>query len=72
MINRQVVQPTNDLMQLHKMVGKTVINREHKMVDYDRHRDNLNKAQNKPNRTPEDDRKLMKVLCLMHVSGKIC
>ena len=61
MINRQVVQPTNDLMQLHKMVGKTIVKREHKMVDYDRHRDNFLKAQAKPNRTAEDDQKLMKV-----------
>ena len=48
-------------MQLHKMVEKTVIKREHKMVDHDRHRDNYTKAQSKPNRTAEDDRKLIKV-----------
>jgi len=60
-IDRQVVQPTNDLMTLHKMIAKTLIKREHKMVDYDRHRDNYMKVYNKPNRSQEDDRKMIKV-----------
>eukprot|EP00158_Paraphelidium_tribonemae_P002864 Partr_v1_DN25735_c0_g1_i2_m74576 putative Actin-associated protein len=63
-IERQVIRPTHDYMMLHKQLAKTVLKRAHKKLDYDRHRNSLNKAREKlltdKQRSAEDERKIVK------------
>lgn len=56
MIDRKIVMPSKDLLEIHKMVNKTIVKRDHKKIDYDRHSDSLRKVK----ASSEDERKVIK------------
>lgn len=60
MIESRVVRPANELLDVIKIIRKQVVKREHKKLDYDRHRMNLKKLQDKKDRTPKDEKALWK------------
>jgi amphiphysin len=62
-IDRRVVQPANDMVSLHKLVRKTIVKRDHKKIDYDRHRESLKKLKEKATRDAADERKINQVRC---------
>ncbi len=61
MVERRVVQPSKDLISLHKFVEKTIAKRDRKRIDYDRHKDALKKSKEKMASQSEDERKIYKV-----------
>ncbi|KAM4066029.1 BAR domain-containing protein [Hirsutella rhossiliensis] len=60
MIDSRVIRPANELLDVIKVIRKTVVKREHKKLDYDRHRLALKKLQDKKDRTPKDEKALWK------------
>jgi amphiphysin len=62
MIERRIIQPTQDWIELHEAVAKYGAKRERKLIDYDRHRESYKKAQEAAAAKPtEEDKKLYKV-----------
>ncbi|KAI3641175.1 hypothetical protein MIR68_000781 [Amoeboaphelidium protococcarum] len=61
-IDRTVVQPCLDYIQLHKLVNKVLVKRDHKKVDLDRHQADLKKVRDKVQQENKigDDRKIAK------------
>ncbi|KAK0635166.1 BAR domain-containing protein [Bombardia bombarda] len=60
MIESRVVRPAQELMDVIKVIRKTATKREHKKLDYDRHRATLKKLQDKKDRSPKDEKALWK------------
>ncbi|UNI15762.1 BAR adaptor protein Hob1, variant 2 [Purpureocillium takamizusanense] len=60
MIESRVIRPANELLDVIKVIRKTALKREHKKLDYDRHRAALKKLQDKKERTPKDEKALWK------------
>ncbi|ORY87763.1 putative BAR adaptor protein RVS167 [Protomyces lactucae-debilis] len=60
MIETRIVNPAKDLLEVFKAVGKTTKKRNHKQVDYDRHRATLKKLQDKKEKTLKDEKALYK------------
>ncbi|KAL2115635.1 hypothetical protein VTJ04DRAFT_9890 [Mycothermus thermophilus] len=60
MIETRVIQPANELLDVIKVIRKTVTKREHKKLDYDRHRANLKKLQEKKDKTAKDEKAMWK------------
>lgn len=60
MIESRVVRPANELLDVIKIIRKQVVKREHKKLDYDRHRMALKKLQDKKDRTPKDEKAMWK------------
>ncbi|KAF4554845.1 Regulator of cytoskeleton and endocytosis RVS167-like protein [Elsinoe fawcettii] len=58
MIETRIVKPADELLEIIKQVRKAAVKRDHKQLDYDRHRANLKKLQDKP----EKDLKTEKAL----------
>ncbi|KAJ1501542.1 hypothetical protein HMI55_003341 [Coelomomyces lativittatus] len=56
-IDRRIVQPINDLQNIFRSVDKAVVKRGHKLLDYDRHRNELQKLKNSTTKDLKDDRK---------------
>ncbi|KAL2148352.1 hypothetical protein VTH82DRAFT_2272 [Thermothelomyces myriococcoides] len=61
MIETRVIQPANELLDVVKVIRKTVTKREHKKLDYDRHRASLKKLQEKKDKTAKDEKAIWKV-----------
>ncbi|KAL2175806.1 BAR domain-containing protein [Thermothelomyces heterothallicus CBS 202.75] len=61
MIESRVIQPANELLDVVKVIRKTVTKREHKKLDYDRHRAALKKLQEKKDKTAKDEKAIWKV-----------
>ncbi|KAL2157093.1 hypothetical protein VTH06DRAFT_7008 [Thermothelomyces fergusii] len=61
MIESRVIQPANELLDVVKVIRKTVTKREHKKLDYDRHRASLKKLQEKKDKTAKDEKAIWKV-----------
>ncbi|OZJ06185.1 hypothetical protein BZG36_01003 [Bifiguratus adelaidae] len=59
-IDRRVVQPTEEFQQILKGVEKLITKHHHKLVDYDRHRNALEKLQNKKDRSISDEKSMYK------------
>ncbi|KAF9112228.1 hypothetical protein BGX27_003783 [Mortierella sp. AM989] len=57
----QVVRPLTDLQNNMKLIRKTIIKRDHKLVDYDRHRISLKKLREKKERTLSEERQIYKL-----------
>src|ERR1700740_2533720 len=47
MIETRVIRPATELLDVIKVIRKTAVKREHKKLDYDRHRAALKKLQDK-------------------------
>ncbi|EMC98992.1 hypothetical protein BAUCODRAFT_31261 [Baudoinia panamericana UAMH 10762] len=60
MIESRVVKPADELMEIIKMVRKTATKRDHKQLDYDRHKNALKKLEEKKDKTLKDEKALYK------------
>ena len=57
MIETRIIRPIDDLIEAIKLIRKTAIKRDHKQLDYDRHRATLKKLQEKGG-TSKDEKAL--------------
>ena len=55
MIETRVIRPANELLDVIKVIRKTALKREHKRLDYDRHRATLKKLQDKKEKTMKEN-----------------
>lgn len=60
MIETRVVRPADELLDIIKQVRKTALKRDHKQLDYDRHRTTLKKLQDKKDKQLKDEKNLYK------------
>jgi amphiphysin len=60
MIDTRIIRPANELMDVIKVIRKTATKRDHKQLDYDRHRATLKKLQDKKERTAKDEKAMWK------------
>lgn len=60
-MDQLVVQPTLELREIIKTIQKTVVKRNHKMLDYDRHRASLAKLNAKDQRSFNDEKQIFKL-----------
>lgn len=60
MIDTRVIRPANELLDVIKIIRKTAVKREHKKLDYDRHRTTLKKLQDKKERSAKDEKAMWK------------
>ncbi|KAG5519711.1 hypothetical protein PMAC_001867 [Pneumocystis sp. 'macacae'] len=58
MIELRIIKPTNELLSIVNSIYKVTEKRERKRLDYDRHRANLRKLQDKKEKTLKDERAL--------------
>ncbi|KAK3846930.1 MAG: hypothetical protein J3R72DRAFT_432743 [Linnemannia gamsii] len=63
-----VVRPLTEMQTLMKMIRKTIVKRDHKMVDYDRYRISLKKLQDKKDRKLSDEKEIFKLESLLEVA----
>jgi amphiphysin len=61
MIETRVIRPANELLDVIKVIRKTALKREHKKLDYDRHRLALKKLQDKKERSAKDEKAIWKL-----------
>lgn len=59
-IETRVIRPANELLDVIKVIRKTSLKRDHKQLDYDRHRTTLKKLQDKKDRSPKDEKAMWK------------
>ena len=50
-----------ELREVMKTIGKTMVKRNHKLIDYDRHRSTLNKLKVKEERSFNEEKQIFKV-----------
>ncbi|KIH88570.1 bar adaptor protein [Sporothrix brasiliensis 5110] len=60
MIESRVVQPADELLVVIQAIRKCAVKREHKKLDYDRHRAALKKLQDKKEKSLKDEKALYK------------
>lgn len=60
MIEQRVIAPADQLLEVIKVVRKVNVKRDHKQLDYDRHRATLKKLQDKKEKTLKDEKALFK------------
>lgn len=60
MIETRIVRPAAELMDVVKVIRKTAVKRDHKQLDYDRHRATLKKLQDKKEKTAKDEKAMWK------------
>ncbi|KAI9189772.1 BAR adaptor protein Hob1 [Blastocladiella emersonii ATCC 22665] len=58
-VDRRIIQPTADLLEVFKAIRKTIVKRNHKLVDYDRHRGDVAKLRAAPAKDAKDERRLI-------------
>jgi amphiphysin len=56
MIETRVIKPADELLEIIKAVRKIAVKRDHKQLDYDRHRASLKKLQDKKEKTLKDEK----------------
>ena len=61
LIDSRIVQPCKELVDICKKIRKTCVKRDHKLVDYDRHNNSLNKLRGKKEKSLSDEKNLFKV-----------
>lgn len=61
MIETRVIRPATELLDVIKVIRKTALKREHKRLDYDRHRNALKKLQDKKERSAKDEKAMWKL-----------
>lgn len=57
-IERLVVAPTADFITILDQVKRVTVKRAHKLLDYDRHRETVQKMKEKPDRSVSDEKRL--------------
>ena len=60
MIESRVIEPAQQLLEVIKVIQKVAVKRQHKQLDYDRHRASLKKLQDKKDKTLKDEKALFK------------
>ncbi|RVX68003.1 hypothetical protein B0A52_08414 [Exophiala mesophila] len=60
MIEQRVIAPADQLLEVIKVIRKQAVKRQHKQLDYDRHRATLKKLQDKKEKTLKDEKALFK------------
>lgn len=60
MIETRVISPADQLLEIIKVIRKVSVKRQHKQLDYDRHRATLKKLQDKKDKTLKDEKALYK------------
>lgn len=60
MIESRVIKPADELLEVIKVIRKTATKRDHKQIDYDRHRTAYKKLQDKKDKTLKDEKALYK------------
>ena len=60
MIQARVIGPADELLNVIKVVQKAIVKRQHKQLDYDRHRAGLKKIQDKKEKSLKDEKALYK------------
>jgi amphiphysin len=60
MIETRVIRPADELMEVIKLIRKTAVKRQHKQLDYDRHRATLKKLQEKKEKNLKDEKAMYK------------
>ncbi|KAF2087412.1 BAR-domain-containing protein [Saccharata proteae CBS 121410] len=60
MIEARVIKPADELLEIIKVIRKAAIKRDHKQLDYDRHRATLKKLQEKKDKSLKDEKALYK------------
>jgi amphiphysin len=60
MIETRVIRPADELLEIIKVIRKTVTKRQHKQLDYDRHRTTLKKLQDKKEKSLKDEKAMYK------------
>jgi amphiphysin len=60
MIEQRVIAPADQLLEVIKVIRKINVKRDHKQLDYDRHRTTLKKLQDKKDKTLKDEKALFK------------
>ncbi|KAI9835037.1 MAG: hypothetical protein M1819_002589 [Sarea resinae] len=58
MIETRVIRPADELLEVIKVIRKSATKRQHKQLDYDRHRATLKKLQDKKDKTLKDEKAL--------------
>lgn len=58
MIESRIIRPADELLVIIKFIRKQATKRDHKQIDYDRHRATLKKLQDKKDRTIKDEKAL--------------
>ncbi|KAI9742174.1 MAG: hypothetical protein M1818_004074 [Claussenomyces sp. TS43310] len=60
MIETRVIRPADELLDIIKVIRKTITKRQHKQLDYDRHRATLKKLQDKKEKSLKDEKSMYK------------
>lgn len=60
MIDSRVVSPAQQLLEVIKAIRKIAVKRDHKKLDYDRHKNTLKKLQDKKDKSLKDEKALYK------------
>jgi len=61
LIDTRIVHPSKELVDICKKIRKTITKRDHKLVDFDRHNNSLNKLREKKEKSLSDEKNLFKV-----------
>ena len=59
-IETRVISPADQLLEVIKLIRKSAVKRDHKRLDYDRHRGTLKKLQEKKDKSLKDEKALFK------------
>lgn len=60
MIESRIISPADQLLEVIKVIRKVAVKRDHKKLDYDRHRNTLKKLQDKKDKSLKDEKALYK------------
>ena len=60
MIEQRVIAPADQLLEVVKVIRKMAVKRQHKQLDFDRHRASLKKLQDKKDKSLKDEKALFK------------
>ena len=60
MIETRVIRPADELLEILKVIRKATLKRDHKQLDYDRHRATLKKLQDKKEKSLKDEKAMYK------------
>lgn len=60
MIDSRIISPADQLLEVIKVIRKVGVKRDHKQLDYDRHRTTLKKLQEKKDKSLKDEKALYK------------
>lgn len=60
MIEQRVIAPADQLLVVIKVISKVAVKRDHKQLDYDRHRTTLKKLQDKKEKSLKDEKAMYK------------